>query len=298
MAFRKFPPRFAAWRTGALALGVLLSGCAGDGKGLDANGRPPSESGAGLPPVSGVSFKAVQDNVFTPICSTSHSGAAAPLGLRLDAGNAYASLVNVASVEVGSLRRVLPGDPGNSYLVQKIEGRAAVGARMPLGGPALSQANIDLVRAWIAAGAPTAAAGEPAALAFSVTSSMPAAGEVALAGTDRVTLVFSAGVDAVLALGGTIELAKVDGPAVALARIEVPSGAPDVLTLRTAAALPAGEYLLTLRGSGATALADVAARALDGDGDGRAGGDFTLGFSVADAAQSAAIVAAAPGGRQ
>lgn len=39
MAFRKFPPRFAAWRTGALALGVLLSGCAGDGKGLDANGR-------------------------------------------------------------------------------------------------------------------------------------------------------------------------------------------------------------------------------------------------------------------
>ena len=34
------------------------------------------------------------------IGSTCHSGAAAPLGLRLDAGNAYASLVNVASVPV------------------------------------------------------------------------------------------------------------------------------------------------------------------------------------------------------
>lgn len=297
MAFRKVPPRRAAWRTGTLALGVLLSGCAGDGKGLDANGRPPSESGAGLPPTSGVSFKAVQDNVFTPSCSTCHSGAAAPLGLRLDAGNAYASLVNVASVEVGSLRRVLPGDPNNSYLIQKIEGRAAVGARMPLGGPPLSQANIDLVRAWVAAGAPTADAPGGAAT-FAVTTSMPAAGEVALAGTDAVTLVFSAGVDAALAQSGTVELARVDGPAVTLAAIEVSAANPTVLTLKAAGALPPGDYLLTVRGGGATALADVAARTLDGDGDGRAGGDYTIGFSVADAARSAAIVAAAPGGRQ
>ncbi len=298
MASRRDLPRRRALCNGALALGALLAGCAGDGKGLDANGRPPGESGAGLPPATGATFKAVQDNVLTPFCTGCHAGAAAPLGLRLDAGNSYALLVNVPSVEVGSLRRVLPGDPGNSYLVQKIEGRASVGARMPLGGAALSQANIDLVRAWVAAGAPTAdAGGAVSAKAFEVTSTIPAAGEVALADTRSVTLVFNAGVDAALAQGGTIELARVDGPAVTLSAIEVSAANPAVLTLRSAAALPAGDYLLTLRGSGATALADLDARRLDGDRDGVAGGDFAVGFSVA-APGAAAGMAGFPGDRQ
>jgi hypothetical protein len=46
-----------------------------------------------------------------------------------------------------------PGDPDNSYLVQKLEGTAAVGGRMPQGGPFLDQATIDLVRQWISDGA-------------------------------------------------------------------------------------------------------------------------------------------------
>jgi hypothetical protein len=49
----------------------------------------------------------------------------------LDSTNSYANLVNVASSEVPSLKRVEPGDDNNSYLVQKIEGTAAVGVRMP-----------------------------------------------------------------------------------------------------------------------------------------------------------------------
>jgi len=290
MASRRDPRRRQALRTGALVLGTLLAGCAGDGKGLDVNGRPPGESGAGLPPATGATFKAVQDNVLTPYCTGCHAGASAPLGLRLDAGNSYALLVNVNSVEVGSLKRVLPGDPGNSYLVQKIEGRASVGARMPLGGAALSQANIDLVRTWIAAGAPTAEGpGVVASKAFAVTSTIPAAGEVALADTGSVTLVFNAGVDAALAQSGTLELARVDGPAVALASIEVSAANPTVLTLRSAVALPAGDYLLTVRGTGATALADQAARRLDGDGDGQPGGDFSIGFSVAAQSPAAGV---------
>ena len=289
MASTTVPRRRLALRAAALALGAAVAGCAGDGKGLDANGRPPSESGAGLPPATGVSFKAVQDNVFTPVCSTCHAGAAAPLGLRLDAGNAYASLVNVASVEVGALRRVLPGDAANSYLVQKIEGRAAVGARMPLGGPALSQANIDLVRAWIAAGAPPAVAAASDAGSFKVASTMPGAGEVAPAGTATLTLVFTGPVDATLARSSTLALARVDGPEVELASIDVASGNPTVVYLRAASPLPPGEYLLTARGSGATPLADESARALDGDGDGRAGGDFALGFEVATPTAAAAL---------
>ena len=50
--------------------------------------------------------------------------------------------------------RPAPGDPDNSYLVHKIEGVASIsGQRMPLGGPFLTQSDIDLVRAWIAQGA-------------------------------------------------------------------------------------------------------------------------------------------------
>jgi hypothetical protein len=54
---------------------------------------------------------------------------------------------------VPSLKRVDPGDPDNSYLVQKVEGTAAVGGRMPLGGSRIPQEEIDLIRQWISEGA-------------------------------------------------------------------------------------------------------------------------------------------------
>lgn len=92
--------------------------------------------------------------MFTPICSACHAGAAAPQGLKLDAANSYMMLVNVASAEVPSIKRVAPGDSANSYIVQKIEGHAAVGARMPFGGPYLDATTIGLIRQWIDNGAP------------------------------------------------------------------------------------------------------------------------------------------------
>lgn len=91
--------------------------------------------------------------IFTANCVSCHSGGTAPQGLKLDAQNSFANLVNVNSSEVPSLKRVKPSDPDNSYLVQKIEGTAAVGARMPRGLPPLSDAKISLIRLWITAGA-------------------------------------------------------------------------------------------------------------------------------------------------
>jgi Ca2+-binding RTX toxin-like protein len=91
--------------------------------------------------------------IFTASCVECHSDVSAPRGLRLDDENSYANLVNVASSEVPSLKRVNPGDPDNSYLVQKIEGNAAVGGRMPLNRLPLSAAQIALIRQWIIAGA-------------------------------------------------------------------------------------------------------------------------------------------------
>lgn len=91
--------------------------------------------------------------IFTANCVSCHTGASAPQGLRLDAQNSHANLVNVNSNEVPSLKRVKPSDPDNSYLVHKIEGTAAVGGRMPLNRPPLSAAGITLIRQWIAEGA-------------------------------------------------------------------------------------------------------------------------------------------------
>lgn len=137
----------------ALCLLALTACGGGGGEGLDANGRPIGEGSAASGPMT-ASFASIQSHVFTPICSVCHAGGAAPQGLRLDAANSYAMLVNVASSEVPSLKRVRPGDAANSYLVQKIEGRAAVGARMPFGGPYLDAQTITLIRQWIDAGAP------------------------------------------------------------------------------------------------------------------------------------------------
>src|SRR4051812_5271660 len=133
---------------------LLLAACtAGNGEGLDASGQP-----IPITPPENSDFQQIQDTVFTPICAQCHIGANAPQGLRLDAANSYAMLVNVASNEVGSLKRVNPGNPDQSYIVQKIQGTAAVGGRMPLGQAQLPQDRIDLIRSWIAAGAPAPAA--------------------------------------------------------------------------------------------------------------------------------------------
>lgn len=135
------------------AVAALLAGCGGgSGDGLDSNGRPIGEGDDPSGPMT-ASFSSIQSHVFTPMCTACHSGSAAPRGLRLDATNSYAMLVNVPSGGVPSLMRVKPGEADNSYLVQKLEGHAAVGARMPLGGPYLDASAMALIRQWINNGA-------------------------------------------------------------------------------------------------------------------------------------------------
>jgi uncharacterized protein (TIGR03118 family) len=101
----------------------------------------------------------IQAAVFTPICSGCHNGSNPPGGAlpgsqNLTAGNSFAALVGVASLEQPTLRRVKAGDPDNSYLIQKLEGTAGIsGSRMPLGGPFLDQATIDQIKSWITSGA-------------------------------------------------------------------------------------------------------------------------------------------------
>jgi len=251
---------------------LILAACtAGNGEGLDQNGQPIPI----VPPVQS-DFQEIQDTVFTPICTQCHIGAGAPQGLRLDAANSYAMLVNVNSNEVPALKRVNPGNPDQSYIVQKISGNAAVGGRMPLGQAALPQDRIDLIRSWIAAGA------QPAATApnnLTVTSVIPAAGEVAPAGLSKLTVVFARDVDATLT-SSTFEVRDGFDQPVPVANAQVPQGRPNVVELKLARALPAGSYQLEIHGQGAVPLADDAGHVLDGDADGVAGGDFLMSFDV------------------
>jgi mono/diheme cytochrome c family protein len=95
--------------------------------------------------------------IFQNWCAACHSGLGRPPDgdLRLDANAPYDGLVNARSVGKPGAVRVIPGDPNGSYLIHKLEGRSDIsGTRMPAGGPFLSQADIDVIRAWIAQGAP------------------------------------------------------------------------------------------------------------------------------------------------
>jgi mono/diheme cytochrome c family protein len=136
-------------------LGLVLA-CAGNGTGLDANGHPLGTSGECQ---DGVCFARDIQPIFSANCALSgcHAGTSPQQGQNLSEGLAYQSIVNVPANERAGMMRVRPSVPDSSYLVHKIQGTQASvggsGGQMPLGGARLSQSQIDLIRAWIAAGA-------------------------------------------------------------------------------------------------------------------------------------------------
>lgn len=273
----------------AIGVSAILSGCGGGNNSY--NSPPPASQTpppATTPPPTNTTpslFQQVQDQVLTPNCTGCHVGANAPQGLRLDAGNSYALLVNVASTQMPTLLRVKPGDPDNSWLVQKIDGRATIGGRMPLGRAALPQASIDLVRSWIAAGAQMNSAVDDGR--FSIQSTIPAAGEMSEAAVKEFQVIFNADIDSSLVQSAGISLEASGGDGgftegneeiLPLADVRVSPANPRVLLVYPAAPLVGDDYRLVIDQSSGISLADNAARALDGDGDGQAGGAFTLTF--------------------
>jgi hypothetical protein len=245
----------------------LLAACAGNGAGLDSNGRPVAPGG-GTEPLS-ADFKSIQDNIFTPICSVCHVGGAAPEGLRLDATDSFNLLVGVPSTEVPSLMRVKPGDPNNSYIIQKLEGHAAVGAQMPLGGPYLSTDTIAFVRQWITNGAPPSAAAAAAA-PFAVTSIVPDGTEPLSEPPPQIMLAFNHELDVtqIDALSAHIEKLSPGAPQSATefipARIAVSSANLEALMIWPSRTLDAGRYRVVI-GSGSTLVfMDTAGQSISG----------------------------------
>lgn len=97
------------------------------------------------------------DSSGRPACIQCHTdqGRNPPAGMVLIEGRAYDFLVGRPSLNKPGAIRVIPGDPDNSYLVQKLEGAAGiVGQRMPIsGGRYLTPGQISVIRRWIQLGA-------------------------------------------------------------------------------------------------------------------------------------------------
>lgn len=254
-------------RSCAALLCAALAGCAGSGEGLDQNGQPLS----GSPGSSSLTadFESIQENIFTPICSKCHIGASAPEGLQLDADHSYDMLIGVSSAEEPSLLRIKPGDPDDSYLVRKIEGAAGIdGGQMPLGETPLPQAAIDAIRQWVTNGAPEGSTAAVAQSVFELQSTSPQNREIATSPVARIMVAFTQSVDASLVNDTTFILERMTPGrdpqriAVAAARIEEN---PRVVLLTPRRALTRGAYRVTIRGSGAAALADSNAATLGSD---------------------------------
>ena len=135
-----------------LVLGVASTAC--DEKLEDLTGPTPN-----LQPT----LSSIQREIFNTTdssgrqaCANCHTSVGRnPSGLMdLRDGAAYASLGGVTSPENPGAVRVIPGDPENSYIIHKLEGRAGiVGTPMPRGNTLLTPGQILVIKRWIELGA-------------------------------------------------------------------------------------------------------------------------------------------------
>lgn len=119
---------------------------------------------AGPTPDLKPTFSSIQSEIFNKTdasgrlaCTQCHNPGGAPFAARLDLTSAvaYANLVGVNSTNKPGAVRVVAGDPEDSYIIHKLEGRSdIVGVRMPRGnGPFLTEGQMTVIKRWIALGA-------------------------------------------------------------------------------------------------------------------------------------------------
>lgn len=79
-----------------------------------------------------------------------HAAPVAQMSMNLTADQFYANTVGQPSLEKPDVKRVEPGHPEKSYLVQKIKGEEGiVGLQMPMTGDKLTEAEIATIEQWI-----------------------------------------------------------------------------------------------------------------------------------------------------
>lgn len=135
-----------------VVVAAALAGCAGNGPPPATPTPTPIETQTG----SGVTIDQLEQQVFNPHCLSAgcHNAGDDAGSLILEPGRAWGELVEVtpdnpAAAEAG-WQRADAQNPDNSFLLKKLEGVSGIyGSRMPLAQPALSEADINLVRQWI-----------------------------------------------------------------------------------------------------------------------------------------------------
>jgi hypothetical protein len=108
-----------------------------------------------------VTFTNVYVTILQPTCGGCHQPAGeGPFQDFSSQSAAYAALVGVMasgpSCGASGETRVVPGNASQSLLIQKVSEamNPPCGSQMPLGGPALSSAQVMLLEAWVNSGAP------------------------------------------------------------------------------------------------------------------------------------------------
>ncbi|MBI3786515.1 MAG: hypothetical protein HY270_24260 [Deltaproteobacteria bacterium] len=165
----------------AVLMTGAIAGCAGNGPPVD---QPTS------------AFDVLQQTIFDTRCATGgcHTSAADAGGLILDSGRSYGNLVGAASANEAAfsagLQRVVPFNPDSSFLLIKVTTPGAgQGTRMPRDGAALSPSDIELIRSWIASGAPGSTVPTPTLPPSATPIPQPTATEPPLpASTATITL--------------------------------------------------------------------------------------------------------------
>jgi hypothetical protein len=151
-------------RVGALALLAFASllGC-----GADATGGAPGPaagSGAAVQAAPGATFSALYAMMFpmetNARCNACHANPANDIGngklsMGMDKAAAYAALVGKTSASSRCMNQplVVPGKPESSLFYLKLTATPPCGVRMPNGGNPFSEAQLEMVRSWISAGA-------------------------------------------------------------------------------------------------------------------------------------------------
>lgn len=131
----------------ALTMCAVVSAACG-GSSSPTSPTPSTPSAPALSPT----FSSINSQIFASRCYQCHGTNRREQNLDLQ-NNGYANLVNRASTQT-SLQLVVPGNPDQSYLLHKVDGRAGIsGQRMPLGQAVLSAEQIAAIRTWIQNGA-------------------------------------------------------------------------------------------------------------------------------------------------
>lgn len=130
-----------------MLLAVAVSGCGDD------DGGGPDAGSPGLADVQAL----FSESCAGSTCHVGFSGAPAA-GMDLRPSSVCASVINVDAAEVTTLRRIVPGNPDDSYLLCKVtpgcEDLPERAQLMPQGSNGLPADKRNLISSWIQAGAP------------------------------------------------------------------------------------------------------------------------------------------------